>query len=85
LSNETKKAVYDAGMYEPSEDTDAFCDFLDEILSLMNNVRVENNEDDEVEELKAMFMKMVKEDRFSNDNFETPLNGNGLRHFAKKA
>ncbi|KAH9330130.1 hypothetical protein KI387_002238 [Taxus chinensis] len=76
LSNETKRAVYDAGIYESSEDTDAFCDFLDEIVSLMDNVRAESNEEDEAEELRAMFVKMVKEDWFSIDKFEFPLKEN---------
>ncbi|GLJ17205.1 hypothetical protein SUGI_0297960 [Cryptomeria japonica] len=72
LSDDMKRALYDAGMYESSEDTDAFCDFLDEISTLMNNVKVQRNEEDEAEELQAMFKKMVQDDWFSLDSFDSP-------------
>eukprot|EP01018_Ginkgo_biloba_P023386 Gb_36620 [translate_table: standard] len=78
LSNETKRALYDAGMYEPCEDDDAFCDFLDEMASLMADVRDEvrkemqfphsKGSEDSFEELQQMFMEMVQEDWFSTDS-----------------
>nr|AAB01572.1 heat shock-like protein [Picea glauca] len=70
LSDDTKRALYDAGMYEPSEDMDAFCDFLDELSSLIATVKVQSNKDDELLQLQEMFTKMLEEDWFSTDNFE---------------
>lgn len=68
LSDETKRALYDAGMYDSSEDTDAFCDFLDEISSLMENAAFQSNEEDELEELQEMYIKMLQENWFSTDD-----------------
>eukprot|EP00253_Pinus_taeda_P016459 PITA_16459 len=69
LSEETKRALYDAGMYEPSEDMDAFCDFLDEISSRMATERVQSKQEDELQQLQEMFVKMLEEDWISSDNF----------------
>ncbi|KAJ8447659.1 hypothetical protein Cgig2_031713 [Carnegiea gigantea] len=42
LSDARKRAVYDAGMYDPTEEEDeGFCDFMQEMLSLMRQVREE--------------------------------------------
>eukprot|EP00253_Pinus_taeda_P016458 PITA_16458 len=79
LSDDTKRALYDAGMYESSEDMDAFCDFLDEISSLMATVRVQSNKDDELLQLQEMFTKMLEEDWFSTDDFES-CNGISSEH-----
>eukprot|EP01018_Ginkgo_biloba_P028138 Gb_29600 [translate_table: standard] len=35
LSDDTKRALYDAGLYDSCEDGDGFSDFLDEMASMM--------------------------------------------------
>ncbi|KAM1799376.1 hypothetical protein ACFX11_033573 [Malus domestica] len=57
LSDQTKRSMYDAGFYDPLEEQDQeFCDFMDEMLSMMNNVK---NEGDIFEDLQRMFNDMV--------------------------
>ncbi|XP_030957034.1 dnaJ homolog subfamily B member 6 isoform X2 [Quercus lobata] len=42
LSDEAKRSMYDVGLYNPLEDEDEdFCDFMQEMLSMMNNVKDE--------------------------------------------
>ncbi|XXG84347.1 hypothetical protein AAC387_Pa10g1881 [Persea americana] len=42
LSDEGKRAMYDAGMYDPFEEEDeGFSDFMQEMLSMMDHVRAE--------------------------------------------
>ncbi|XP_059598737.1 uncharacterized protein LOC100247806 isoform X1 [Vitis vinifera] len=38
LSDASKKSMYDAGFYDPMEEDQDFCDFMQEMLSMMNNV-----------------------------------------------
>ncbi|XP_075658458.1 uncharacterized protein LOC142628268 [Castanea sativa] len=57
LSDEAKRSMYDAGLYNPLEDEDEdFCDFMQEMLSMMNNVK---DEGDSFEDLQRMFKEMV--------------------------
>ncbi|RVW97891.1 hypothetical protein CK203_021240 [Vitis vinifera] len=38
LSDASKKSMYDAGFYDPMEEDQDFCDFMQEMVSMMNNV-----------------------------------------------
>ncbi|GKV31979.1 hypothetical protein SLEP1_g40624 [Rubroshorea leprosula] len=69
LSDESKRSMYDAGLYDPLEEEDEdFCDFMQEMLSMMNNVK---DEGDSFEDLQRMFAEMVGGDGMSFD-----VNGN---------
>ncbi|XP_023536754.1 uncharacterized protein LOC111798035 [Cucurbita pepo subsp. pepo] len=70
LSDQAKRSVYDAGLYDPTEEDDEeFCDFMQEMISMMNNVKPEG---DSFEDLQKMFMEMVGSDSIGgftvNDN-----------------
>ena len=57
LSDETKRSMYDAGLYDPLEEEDEdFYGFMQEMLSMMNNVK---DEGDSFEDLQRMFVEMV--------------------------
>lgn len=57
LSDQSKKSMYDAGLYDPLEEEDEeFCDFMQEMISMMNSVK---DEGDSFEDLQKMFMEMV--------------------------
>ncbi|XP_044476374.1 dnaJ homolog subfamily B member 8-like [Mangifera indica] len=60
LSDETKRSMYDAGLYE-DEDED-FYDFMQEMISMMNSVK---DEGDSFEDLQRMFVEMVEGDSMS--------------------
>ncbi|XP_044499422.1 chaperone protein DnaJ-like [Mangifera indica] len=62
LSDETKRSIYDAGLYE-DEDED-FYDFMQEMISMMNSVK---DEGDSFEDLQRMFVEMVDGDTISCD------------------
>ncbi|RDX81732.1 cbpA, partial [Mucuna pruriens] len=65
LSDRKKRTVYDAGLYDPREEVDeGFSDFLEEMLSLMAQVRREKKQYG-LEELQTMLMDMAK-------GFESP-------------
>ncbi|CAN6990087.1 unnamed protein product [Brassica rapa subsp. trilocularis] len=69
LNDENKRSMYDAGLYDPHEDDDDdFCDFMQEMISMMNNVK---GEGDSLEDLQRMFTDIVGGDSVSfacNDN-----------------
>ncbi|XXG84346.1 hypothetical protein AAC387_Pa10g1881 [Persea americana] len=66
LSDEGKRAMYDAGMYDPFEEEDeGFSDFMQEMLSMMDHVRAE---EDSFEDLQKMFVEMVDGDGGFNFN-----------------
>uniref|UniRef100_A0A0C9RIH9 TSA: Wollemia nobilis Ref_Wollemi_Transcript_16217_1595 transcribed RNA sequence n=1 Tax=Wollemia nobilis TaxID=56998 RepID=A0A0C9RIH9_9CONI len=69
LSDDTKRVMYDAGVYEPDDDVDGFADFLDEMATMMAEVKTENNKEESFEELQEMFTKMVNEDWFTTDDY----------------
>ncbi|XP_021742641.1 dnaJ homolog subfamily B member 3-like [Chenopodium quinoa] len=57
LSDQGKRSMYDAGFYDPTEEEDqGFCDFMQEMLSMMDNVR---GETESLEDLQKMFVEMV--------------------------
>ncbi|KAL6278531.1 hypothetical protein ACE6H2_022132 [Prunus campanulata] len=57
LSDQAKRSIYDAGLYDPLEEEDQeFTDFMQEMLSMMNNVKDEGNS---FEDLQKMFADMV--------------------------
>lgn len=65
LSDQRKRTVYDAGLYNPNEEEDeGFSDFLQEMISLMANVKREGKIYTG-EELQSMLMEMVRD-------FESP-------------
>ncbi|XP_039019776.1 dnaJ homolog subfamily B member 3-like [Hibiscus syriacus] len=65
LSDESKRSMYDAGLYDPLEEEDEdFCDFMQEMISMMNNVK---DEEDSFEDLQRMFADIVGGDGMSFD------------------
>ncbi|KAH9755446.1 J domain-containing protein [Citrus sinensis] len=57
LSDENKRSMYDAGLYDPLEEEDEdFYGFVQEMVSMMNNVK---DEGDSFEDLQRMFVEMV--------------------------
>ncbi|XP_030544912.1 dnaJ homolog subfamily B member 6 [Rhodamnia argentea] len=57
LSDQSKRSMYDAGLYDPLEEEDEdFCDFMQEMISMMNNIK---DEGDSFEDLQRMFEDMV--------------------------
>ncbi|GMN43988.1 hypothetical protein TIFTF001_013190 [Ficus carica] len=70
LSDQAKRSMYDAGLYNPlEEEDDEFCDFMQEMISMMNNVK---DEGDSFEDLQRMFSEMVGGDGTSFDLREDP-------------
>ncbi|KAL2344759.1 hypothetical protein Fmac_006044 [Flemingia macrophylla] len=60
LSDHKKRIIYDAGLYDPQEEEDeGFSDFVEEMLSLMAQVRREGKHYG-LEELQGMLMEMAK-------------------------
>ncbi|XP_061371945.1 uncharacterized protein LOC133314478 [Gastrolobium bilobum] len=65
LSDQSKRSMYDAGFYDPLEEDDKeFCDFMQEMISMMNDVK---DEGDSLEDLQKMFVEMVGGDGMSFD------------------
>ncbi|CAI8618490.1 unnamed protein product [Vicia faba] len=65
LSDPKRRTMYDAGLYDPQEEEDEeFSDFMDEMASLMVEVKREEKVYG-LDELQAMFMEMA-------EGFETP-------------
>ncbi|KAG5084291.1 hypothetical protein AAZX31_19G215700 [Glycine max] len=68
LSDQSKRSMYDAGLYDPLEEEDQdFCDFMQEMISMMNNVK---DEGDSLEDLQRMFVEMVGEDHGHGIGFD---------------
>ncbi|KAK7317861.1 hypothetical protein RJT34_02437 [Clitoria ternatea] len=60
LSDHKKRTMYDVGFYDPQEEEDeGFSDFVQEMVSLMKQVRTEGKNYG-LEELQAMLMEMAK-------------------------
>ncbi|KAG9459517.1 hypothetical protein H6P81_004025 [Aristolochia fimbriata] len=85
LSDEGKRAMYDAGFYDPLEEEDeGFSDFMQEMLSMMDSVSPEN---ESFEDLQKMFVEMVGDEGFDfSDSSGTSrkANGSGSRPKASK-
>ncbi|RWR94233.1 dnaJ subfamily B member 3 isoform X1 [Cinnamomum micranthum f. kanehirae] len=77
LSDEGKRAMYDAGTNDPFEEEDeGFSEFVQEMLSMMDNVRAEK--EDSFEDLQKMFVEMVDGDGGGGDGvFNFNLGGGG--------
>ncbi|GAB2277399.1 hypothetical protein Dimus_012104 [Dionaea muscipula] len=61
LSDQGKRSMYDAGFYDPTaEDDEGFCEFMQEMLSMMDSVR--GQQPDSIEDLQKMFAEMVRGD-----------------------
>ncbi|KAK7284415.1 hypothetical protein RJT34_19161 [Clitoria ternatea] len=74
LSDQSKRSMYDAGLYDPLEDDDEeFCDFMEEMISMMNNVK---DEGDSLEDLQRMFVEMVGGDVMGFDLNQDQTAGN---------
>ncbi|EXB75967.1 DnaJ homolog subfamily B member 6 [Morus notabilis] len=83
LSDQTKRSMYDAGLYNPLEEEDEeFCDFMQEMISIMNNVK---DEGDSFEDLQRMFVEMVGGDGTSFDLKEDPTATKKARVNASKS
>ncbi|XP_077219178.1 uncharacterized protein LOC143853330 [Tasmannia lanceolata] len=69
LSDQGKRAMYDAALYNPfdDEEDEEFSDFMQEMLSMMDNV---GSQKDSFEDLQTMFMEMVGDGGFKlGDDF----------------
>ncbi|GLJ09511.1 hypothetical protein SUGI_0110940 [Cryptomeria japonica] len=72
LSDDTKRAMYDAGVYDDGDDLNGFSDFLDEMATMMADTKTQNNKEDTFEDLQEMFTKMVNENWFSSGDTQQP-------------
>ncbi|XP_010681957.2 uncharacterized protein LOC104896868 isoform X1 [Beta vulgaris subsp. vulgaris] len=60
LSDPSKRTMYDAGLYDLIDEVDeGFCDFMQDLSSLMSQVRDEEK-DSSMEDLQSMFMEMFQ-------------------------
>ncbi|KAL0326906.1 UNVERIFIED_CONTAM: DnaJsubfamily B member 8 [Sesamum angustifolium] len=60
LSDSRKRMLYDTGLYDrDDEEDDGFADFLQEMMSLMNDAKKEEK-NYTIEELQSMFWEMAK-------------------------
>ncbi|KAG4189112.1 hypothetical protein ERO13_A08G207100v2 [Gossypium hirsutum] len=79
LSNGSKRSMYDASLYDPSADDDQdFCDFMQEMISMMNNVK---DEGDSFEDLQKMFADMVGSGDCMSFNVNTDPTETKKAHF----
>ncbi|XWS64467.1 hypothetical protein CRYUN_Cryun05aG0006500 [Craigia yunnanensis] len=82
LSDESKRSMYDASLYDPLEEEDEdFCDFMQEMISMMNNVK---DEGDSFEDLQRMFADMVGGDGMSFDVNADPTETKRARFTSSK-
>ncbi|KAI9079806.1 hypothetical protein K1719_038216 [Acacia pycnantha] len=59
LSDHKKRTVYDAGLYDPEDEDEGFSEFMEEMVSLMAQVRREEKDYYSMEELQSMFTEMA--------------------------
>ncbi|MFQ6627404.1 hypothetical protein Gotur_004619 [Gossypium turneri] len=79
LSNGSKRSMYDASLYDPLEDDDQdFCDFMQEMISMMNNVK---DEGVSLEDLQKMFADLVGSGDGMSFNVNTDLTETKKVHF----
>ncbi|KAK9293265.1 hypothetical protein L1049_021257 [Liquidambar formosana] len=81
LSDEGKRSMYDAGLYDPLEEDEGFSDFMQEMLSMMNNVK---DEGESLEDLQRMFMDMVGGDNMGFGYNDDPTATKRARGTASK-
>ncbi|XP_071735594.1 uncharacterized protein [Rutidosis leptorrhynchoides] len=68
LSDEKKRSMYDVGMYDPQDEVDeGFADFVQEMTSLMENVKKEEKKYS-FDEIQDMFWEMAQSFNFSGDS-----------------
>ncbi|KAL7149459.1 hypothetical protein ABFS83_05G042100 [Erythranthe nasuta] len=70
LSDSRKKMMYDAGLYDHDDDVDdveGFGDFLEEMVSLMNDARKEERNYSS-EEIQGLFWEMARDFEISERN-----------------
>ncbi|KAK6922236.1 hypothetical protein RJ641_012743, partial [Dillenia turbinata] len=73
ILDHSKRAMYDAGLYDPNEEEDeGFSDFMDEMLSLMADVKREDKIYS-MEELQAMFIEMAQDFQSSQWYYGPPV------------
>ncbi|XP_008790860.1 chaperone protein DnaJ-like [Phoenix dactylifera] len=66
LSDKGKRAMYDAGLYDPREEDDQdFTDFMQEMLAMMDSVKTEKP--DSLEDLQKMLADIVNGDGGTTD------------------
>ncbi|XP_019256696.1 PREDICTED: chaperone protein DnaJ-like isoform X2 [Nicotiana attenuata] len=81
LSDQKKRMMYDAGLYDPEEDEDeGFADFLQEMVSLMDNARKEEK-NYSMEELQGMFWEMAQGFETTKSNFSQQQDFESSRWF----
>ncbi|KAK6122359.1 hypothetical protein DH2020_043869 [Rehmannia glutinosa] len=76
LSDRRKRVMYDAGLYDRDDEDDeveGFADFLQEMVSLMNDARKEEK-NYSIEELQSMFWEMAQD-------FQTPAWDNSVQQY----
>ncbi|XP_052186034.1 uncharacterized protein LOC127797294 isoform X1 [Diospyros lotus] len=72
LSDKRTRTMYDAGLFDPEEEYDeGFSDFMQEMVSLMDQVRREEKSCS-MEELQSMFMEMVKDFGYPEQSYSSP-------------
>ncbi|KAJ9171775.1 hypothetical protein P3X46_015092 [Hevea brasiliensis] len=73
LSNKGKKRLYDAGMLGflgDDDDDEGFCDFMQEMLLMIENVRSQPRRGDSFEDLQRLLMEMMTDDERLKLDFE---------------
>ncbi|KAL9233432.1 hypothetical protein vseg_008436 [Gypsophila vaccaria] len=74
LSDQGKRSMYDSGFYDPTEEVDqGFSDFMQEMMTMMDNVRG-STEGDSLEDLQKMFVEMVGGDGMCFSTGQTSAN-----------
>ncbi|KAF9681521.1 hypothetical protein SADUNF_Sadunf05G0010200 [Salix dunnii] len=82
LSDQSKRSMYDAGLYDPLEEEDEeFCNFMQEMISMMNNVK---DEGESFEDLQKMFGEMVGGNGASFDLHDDPTSTKRARATSSK-
>lgn len=72
LSDQRKRTMYDAGLYDPDDEQDeGLCDFVQELMSLMAESRREHKSYS-MEDLQAMLVEMVQGFETSTPSFRGP-------------
>ncbi|KAJ4817186.1 hypothetical protein LUZ62_029752 [Rhynchospora pubera] len=78
LSDKGKRAMYDAGLFDPlDEDDQDFSDFMQEMLVMMDNVK--NEKPDTLEDLQKMLEEIVSGCDSSSNSCRAPSDGGGQR------